>query len=153
MSDMVERREAAPLRQAYPAAGREHVLKAWPTYFAAVVDGRKRFELRRNDRDFAVGDVLRLVEWIPGTSYGNATGRVFRVRVTYLAQGIFCLPPDLCVMSVEAIDIAPAMLGNPFCDPITAAWPDKPTGAVSDDGAVPDNTHVVRAPEQETRNQ
>lgn len=60
-----------------------HHLKTWPVHFAAVLSGAKRAELRRNDRDFAVGDRLVLEEWDPDprTSY---TGRSVTVRVTHL---------------------------------------------------------------------
>lgn len=43
-----------------------HDLKCWPEYFAAVLAGAKRCELRRDDtRRFAVGDRLILREWDP----------------------------------------------------------------------------------------
>lgn len=45
--------------------GRVHELKTWPGHFDAVAEGRKTYELRRDDRGYAVGDVLRLREWDP----------------------------------------------------------------------------------------
>jgi hypothetical protein len=59
-----------------------HDLKTWPEFFAALIDGTKPFELRKNDRDYHVGDVLRLREWDPATKAysGRETGR----RVTYM---------------------------------------------------------------------
>lgn len=38
-----------------------HELKTWLPYFDAIVDGTKLFEVRKNDRDFQVGDCLRLI--------------------------------------------------------------------------------------------
>lgn len=78
---------------------RAHSLKTWPEYFRAITDGTKRFELRENDRDFHVGDLLDLKEWDPGT--GTHTGRSRRMMVTYLLQGVFGLPEGMCIMSIE----------------------------------------------------
>ena len=62
-----------------------HELRTWPAYFAAVLDGEKTFEIRKDDgRIFMVGDVLLLREWYKvGESY---SGRALRVRVLYVAR-------------------------------------------------------------------
>jgi len=58
-----------------------HVLRTWPKYFDSILDGSKTFELRDNsDRDFRVGDRLRLVEW----SDGEYTGRSLDVEISYV---------------------------------------------------------------------
>lgn len=38
-------------------------LKIKPEYFQAVIDGRKPFEIRKNDRNFKVGDEIYLDEY------------------------------------------------------------------------------------------
>lgn len=43
----------------------EHELKVVPPYFDSLVAGTKTFEVRRNDRAYQRGDVLRLGEWHP----------------------------------------------------------------------------------------
>jgi hypothetical protein len=43
----------------------KHDLKIWPQYFVEVAAEQKTFEIRKNDRDYQVGDVLRLREWEP----------------------------------------------------------------------------------------
>ncbi len=64
-----------------PAA--THVLKCWPDSFRAIASGRKRFEVRRDDRGgFAVGDLLHLDEWDP--AMGRYTGDVVLCRVDYV---------------------------------------------------------------------
>lgn len=42
-----------------------HELKCWPLYFNDISTGKKSFEIRLNDRNFKVGDTLRLCEWDP----------------------------------------------------------------------------------------
>ncbi len=82
-----------------------HRLKTWPVPFAAVLDGSKRHEIRVDDRGFAVGDVLELVEWKPSkpTPF-RETGRVCRRVVTYLSPGgTWGLPAGLCVMSIAEV--------------------------------------------------
>lgn len=84
---------------------REHALKTWPSFFLDVLEGRKTFELRQHDRDYAVGDVLRLEEWEPESLMYNPkgyTGRQIRVTVTSILHGgRFGLPQGMCVMSIR----------------------------------------------------
>lgn len=40
-----------------------HDLKTAPEHFAAILSGLKTAELRKDDRNFAVGDTLLLREW------------------------------------------------------------------------------------------
>lgn len=93
-----------------PGAGeglkpRTHRLKTWPQYFRAVKRGEKRFEVRRNDRDFRVGDRLELVEFDPEPGFGF-TGEEHHVDVAYVLLGPgFGLDAETVVMS---IDPAPA---------------------------------------------
>ena len=41
----------------------EHELKCYSQYFQRIVTGQKTFEIRKNDRDFQVGDTLILREF------------------------------------------------------------------------------------------
>jgi len=59
---------------------RLHALKLDAFYFADVLEGRKNFEIRQDDRGVLVGDVLRLAEHGPSTLQ---TGRVLYRRVIY----------------------------------------------------------------------
>lgn len=42
-----------------------HDLKVYPQFWEAVKNGSKPFEVRRNDRNFKVGDVVRLRHYDP----------------------------------------------------------------------------------------
>lgn len=86
--------------------GREHDLKCWPLPFTAIARGIKGWEFRFDDRGYAVGDVLRLREWVPGQQ--TYTGRIQRVVVTYILHGGFGLPPGYVIMSVAPeLELAP----------------------------------------------
>lgn len=50
---------------------RVHELKVAAPYFDALVSGAKTFEVRRNDRGYQRGDVLRLREWHPAPRMGE----------------------------------------------------------------------------------
>ena len=57
-----------------------HELKILPEYFSEVLGRVKNFEVRKNDRNYAVGDTLLLREW-DGTAF---TGRRLLRRVGYI---------------------------------------------------------------------
>lgn len=59
-----------------------HELKTWPEYFDAVYRRVKRFELRINDRNFQVGDVLNLQEYDIITD--TYSGRSICLPVTFI---------------------------------------------------------------------
>jgi hypothetical protein len=42
---------------------KRHEIKIAPEYYEAIKSGRKNFELRKNDRDYKVGDILILSEF------------------------------------------------------------------------------------------
>ena len=65
-------------------AAKIHDLKSWPEFFGPVLEGRKTFELRKNDRNFKVGDILWLREWEPLTA--KYSGREIRKRITYMME-------------------------------------------------------------------
>lgn len=62
----------------------EHELKTWPEFFAPLLAGDKTFEIRKDDRGYAVGDVLWLREWHKLDL--KHTGRAVRRRVTYITR-------------------------------------------------------------------
>lgn len=77
-----------------------HELKTIQPHFDALWEGRKTFELRRNDRAFQVGDILRLMEW----REGYYTGREFKCRITYiLPKYEDAIMPNYCIMSLGPI--------------------------------------------------
>lgn len=80
----------------------EHELKCWPGPFAGLVSQEKKHEVRANDRDYRVGDVLILREWHPFEC--RYTGRKETRLVTWISKGPdWGLPVGVVVMSVEPV--------------------------------------------------
>ena len=80
-------------------AHKVHMLKTWPVPFAAIRARVKRFEFRKDDRDYEVGDTLWLSEFDPEAN--AITGENEVVLVTYLLREGFGIPPGYVVMSID----------------------------------------------------
>ena len=84
-----------------------HKLKSHPVYFQALVTNRKRFEVRKNDQDFKLGDLLHIQEYFPEKK--EYSGRSCLVRVDYILKGnkdnIIPIPEDyvIVIMSVSKV--------------------------------------------------
>lgn len=79
----------------------QHELKILPSYYSDVVSGNKRFEVRKNDRNYQVGDILELRAFMPGHGY---TGHRRRFLVTYILHGgQFGIESGYVVMSIFLI--------------------------------------------------
>lgn len=67
----------------FKPSGDTHILKCLPQYFNEVKEHRKRFELRKDDRDYKVGDKIILKEW-DGEEY---TGReIPKIKIQYILR-------------------------------------------------------------------
>lgn len=60
-----------------------HELKILPEYFNAVRDGTKTFEIRKNDRNYHIGDTVILKEYTPQNGF---TGEVVVRKITYITD-------------------------------------------------------------------
>lgn len=84
----------------------EHKVKSWPQLFEAALSGAKSHDMRKcADRDYRVGDKLRLQEYDPAS--GRYTGRELLMKITYITSAKFpCalsgdgLHPDYCILSI-----------------------------------------------------
>lgn len=122
-----------------------HTLKTWEPYFSATLRGEKTFEVRKNDRNYAVGDIIKHVQCHPCPACnGRGTQRVFPggggpaykiecsrckgnpltpgehapiyTEVGYILRGgRFGMGKDYCAMSVRKV---------------TLMWRKKPDGAL-----------------------
>lgn len=76
-----------------------HDLKTWKQFYKAVESGEKLFEIRKNDRNFQLHDILLLREY--DQIREAFTGRSIKVRVTYILKGTPFLPPGYVCMSIK----------------------------------------------------
>jgi hypothetical protein len=84
-----------------------HELKIYPRFFEAVMSGDKTFELRRNDRDYKVGDIL-LLEEFEDEICGSYTGRNLSVTISYIlkeeeGKGWIGLLPGYCCIGFKVV--------------------------------------------------
>lgn len=80
-------------------------LKTHARFFQAVLDHKKRFELRRDDQSppFGVHDYLHLQEVDETHVPHRPTGRWCRVQVLYIARDLppqFGLGAGFCILSI-----------------------------------------------------
>lgn len=62
-----------------------HELKIYPKYFEAILDGKKTFEIRKNNRNFHVGDSIVLREFV-NIKY---SGRETHATIKYMLDDTF----------------------------------------------------------------
>lgn len=113
-----------------------HRVKTWPAEFEAVQAGDKTADLRRNDRDYRVGDILILAEWDPHARTvdehqvehaGVLTGREQTRQVSHVLDGgQFGLQPGFVMLSLRTTIVCPnceaAEFGNSNCLRCHAEW-------------------------------
>lgn len=91
------------------APSAKHQLKSWVGLFQPLIDGAKKHDFRVLDRDFQVGDTVRLNEYEPKSK--TYTGRTQLARITYITSGDhspcafspFALHPGMVFLSLELI--------------------------------------------------
>ena len=76
-----------------------HELKILEIYFVAVISGLKNFEIRKNDRNFHVGDVLVLKEY--NSESNRYSGRKVIKQVKYIFNGPgYGIEDGYCVLAL-----------------------------------------------------
>lgn len=74
-----------------------HELKIKPEYFRAIANGFKTFEVRFNDRNFLVYDILHLKEYADG----EYTGREIIAEVTYILDNKDFCKDGYVIMAIK----------------------------------------------------
>ena len=73
------------MKIAAPPKDTIHEIKCWPEYFIMIDNQFKNFEVRKNDRDYHIGDFLRIKEWDPKTQ--SYSGKQCYRRIQYILEG------------------------------------------------------------------
>ena len=79
-----------------------HELKTWQPYYRDVKNKLKKFELRYNDRNFKVGDLLCLKEYNPDTK--EYTGEECFALITYILTGFTGIEPGYVILSINLVE-------------------------------------------------
>jgi hypothetical protein len=78
-----------------------HYLKTWTPFFDDIKSGVKQFEVRKNDRDYEVGDTLILEDFNP--IKGIHTGRWIPKLVTYVLNDPNFVKEGFVIMGMQDI--------------------------------------------------
>lgn len=102
-----------------------HELKCWPPFYWEVERGEKTFELRYNDRDYQVDELVWLREWVPSQEVAPSydaeaggwhdpgyTGESCLLRITYVLKNVPIehhpgLQPGYVILGVEVVKLVP----------------------------------------------
>lgn len=90
-----------------------HELKILHEYLVDVDLGKKTFELRKNDRDYQVGDLIRFIDVREDDSATNKNQIEPNIdentlyRITYVLKGVeqYGIDTDYCILAIKKLDI------------------------------------------------
>lgn len=83
----------------------QHSLKTCPEPFAALWSHTKSYETRKFDRDFKVGDIVRLFEYYPAPAE-RFTGRYIRAVIVHITPpGCWGLPSEVGVFGIDPLEM------------------------------------------------
>lgn len=74
-----------------------HDLKILPSFYEDVIQHRKTFEVRKNDRPYAVGDFLILREYTPDRGY---SGRAVKAPIVYILNDLRFCKRDFVIIGI-----------------------------------------------------
>ena len=81
-----------------------HILKTVNPFYRHVERGIKNFEVRKNDRNFQVGDVIILKEFYPEYKNGVFSGDDMSFEITYIYKDETRLMDDYVVLELNNAD-------------------------------------------------
>lgn len=112
--DRIDRETKAKLKERADAEKMEHLpsetvtgkkvhsIRLAKTYFNDVASGKKSFELRKNDREYKVGDMLEMLEFADGKN----TGRIIQAEVVYMLEEYTGLEEGYCILGISVLKVS-----------------------------------------------
>lgn len=98
-----EREDAERMAAGAPAPDHKtHEVKLATSWWADIVSGKKRFELRKNDRGYKVGDKLLMQEY----NNGAFTGRTILADITYMLEEYTGLTEGYAILGIELVKVS-----------------------------------------------
>ena len=94
-----------------------HELKIQHKYLIDVTIGKKTFELRKNDRDYQVGDLIRFIDILEDNEATKTAIKEARIepyidhdtlyKITYVLKDVekYGLDKDYCILAIKKLDI------------------------------------------------
>jgi len=76
-----------------------HDIRLGASFFDDVLECRKNFELRKNDRGYKVGDILHMMEFKDGRN----TGRSVKRKIIYMLEDFTGLEDGFCILGIEPL--------------------------------------------------
>ncbi len=86
-----------------------HILKIKEEYFHAILDGVKTFELRKNDRNYQVGDLIHFKD-VEGEEFNycffssdDEYAEKIVFQITYVLKNVpeYGLDKDYCILGIK----------------------------------------------------
>ncbi len=86
----------------------EHHVRSWPKFFEPISLGQRAHELRRNDRNYEVGDIVHLHEYLPFEARYTKRMQSVRIQSVTSAEAPCAvsdegLHPDFIIFSIQVL--------------------------------------------------
>ena len=88
-----------------------HTLKIKPEYYLAVIEGFKTFELRKNDRDYQVQDLIHFVN-TNGEEFDKEPDNVYQISYVLKDVPEYGLNKDYCILGIKKVSSEVAKCGQ-----------------------------------------
>lgn len=81
-----------------------HELKIKEEYFNEILRGNKTFELRKNDRDYQVGDLIHFIK-TDGLEYFSHSKDVY--QIIYILKNVpeYGLKQGYCILAIKKLEV------------------------------------------------